>query len=91
MKLVAEQMKTYGEMSCKMSPSKLTCLTLIWMSLRKIRVLTQRGEGFHQDILDFESSYQGQFNERMMGDYIWGLICDIDLQYCRKSRKTTHF
>ena len=27
----------------------------------------------------------------MMGDYIWGLIRESDLEYRRKSQKTTHF
>ena len=51
----------------------------------------EHGERFHQAIKDFESRYQGQYNENMMGDYIWGLIRKSDLEYRRKSRKTTHF
>ena len=34
----------------------------------------EHGERFHQDILGFERRYQGLYNERIMGDYIWGLI-----------------
>ena len=34
----------------------------------------EQDERFHQDIKDFESRYQGQYNENMMGDCIWGLI-----------------
>ena len=45
-----------------------------------------QGERFHKDILDFEHRYQGEYNENMMGDYIWGLIRESDLQYTRKSR-----
>ena len=51
----------------------------------------EQGERFHQDILDFERRYQGQYNDNMMADYIWGLIRESHLQYNRKSRKTTHF
>ena len=51
----------------------------------------EQGEHFHQDILDFEHRYQGQYNENMMGDYIWGLIRESNLKYTHKSRKTTHF
>ena len=51
----------------------------------------EQGERFHQDIKDFESRYQGQYNENMMGDYIWGWIRESDLEYRRKSRKTGHF
>ena len=49
------------------------------------------GEQFHQDIKDFESRCQEQYNENIMGDYIWELIRESDLEYRRKSRKTTHF
>ena len=48
----------------------------------------EQGERFHRDIKDFESRYQGKYNENMMGDYIWGLIRESDLEYRRKSRKT---
>ena len=51
----------------------------------------EQGEHFHQDILDFQRRYQGQYNQNMMGDSIWGLIGESDLVYNRKSRKTTHF
>ena len=56
----------------------------LWLSSWKIQ-----GEhgSLHQDILDFEDLYQGQHNENMMGDYIWGLIRESDLQYTRNSRK----
>ena len=32
-----------------------------------------------------------KYNERMIGDYIWGLIRKNDLQYCQKFRKTMRF
>ena len=51
----------------------------------------ERGKRFHQDIKDFASRYQGQYSKNMMGDYIWGLIRESDLEYRRKSRKATHF
>ena len=50
----------------------------------------EQSKRFHQDILDFEHRYQGQYNENMMGDHIWGLFLVRNLQYTRKSRKTTH-
>ncbi|XP_066573990.1 fish-egg lectin-like [Amia ocellicauda] len=37
----------------------------------------EQGERFHQDILDFERRYQGQYNEYMTGEYIWGLIREM--------------
>ena len=51
----------------------------------------EQGERFHQDMLDFECGYQGQYNENMMGDYNWRLICESDLQYNPKSRKIIPF
>lgn len=30
----------------------------------------QRGERFHQEIMDFQHVYQDQHNENMRGDYI---------------------
>ena len=51
----------------------------------------EQGERFHQDILDFEHRYQGQYNENMMGDYSWGLLRESDVKYKRKSRKNLYF
>ena len=44
----------------------------------------EHGKRFHQDIKDFESRYQRQYNENMVGDYIWGLIRESDLEYRQK-------
>ena len=38
------------------------------------------GERFYQNILDFERRYPGQYNKRIMGDYIWRLIHESDLR-----------
>lgn len=51
----------------------------------------EHGERFHQDIMDFERRYQGQYNEAMMGDYIWNLIRESDCNFKRKSRKSKNF
>jgi len=51
----------------------------------------EQGERFHQDVRELERRYQGQYNERMLADYIWGLIRESDFSYKRKSRKTVHF
>ena len=42
----------------------------------------KQGKRFHQDVLDFELRYQGQYNECKKGDYIRGLFHKSDLQYC---------
>ena len=43
---------------------------------------------FQQDVLAFEKWYQGEYNARMMGDYIWGLVHDTKQQYRKKRRKS---
>ena len=42
------------------------------------------GERFLQNILDFERRYPGQYNKRIMGDYIWRLIYESDLRVLSK-------
>ena len=88
MELVAKLLKTYSEMGCRMS-FKVHMLDAHLDEFKEDMgaYSEEQVERFHQDILDFERRYQGQYNERMMGDYIWRLIRESDLQYCRKSRK----
>ncbi|XP_058862618.1 uncharacterized protein LOC131704953 [Acipenser ruthenus] len=90
--LVETLVKNYGTMGCRMSLK----VHILDAHLDKFKenmgaYSEEQGERFHQDILDFERRYQGQYNKNMMGDYIWGLIRESDLQYNRKSRKTNHF
>lgn len=49
----------------------------------------EQGERFHQDIRSFEERYKGQYNESMMGDYIWNLWRESELEYNRQSRRRT--
>ena len=53
--------------------------------------LEEQGERFHQDVKSFEKHYKGQYNESMMGDYIWNLVHESELTYNRQSRKKTSF
>lgn len=46
-------------------------------------------EAFSEYIQYFESRYDGSDNVNLMNDYIWGLILEGNIQYKRKSRKTT--
>ncbi|KAL7849486.1 hypothetical protein SRHO_G00211090 [Serrasalmus rhombeus] len=90
--LVQTLIKNYAAMGCRMSLK----IHILDAHLDKFKenmgaYSEEQGERFHQDIMNFECRYQGQYNENMMGDYIWGLIRESDLQYSRKSRKTTHF
>jgi len=90
--LVQTLVRKYHEMGCRMSLK----VHILDAHLDKFKenmgaFSEEQGERFHQDILDFERRYQGQYNENMMGDYIWGLVRESDLQYNPKSRKQTHF
>ena len=90
--LVANLVNSYSKMGCKMSMK----VHMLDVDLDEFKenlgaYSEEHGERFHQDIKDFESRYQGQYKENMMGDYIWGLIRESNLEYRRKSRKTTHF
>lgn len=90
--LVESLVENYGKMGCRMSLK----LHILDAHLDKFKenmgaYSEEQGERFHQDIMEFERRYQGQYNENMMGDYIWGLIRESDSQYKRKCRKTTHF
>ena len=51
----------------------------------------EQGERFQQDVKSFEERYKGQYNESMMGDYIWNLVRESELTYNRQSRKKTSF
>ena len=90
--LVTNLVNSYGYKGCRMSIK----VHLLNAHLDEFKenlgaYLEELGERFHQNIKDFESRYQGQYNKNMMEDYIWGLIRESDLEYRRKSRKTTHF
>ncbi|XP_076036895.1 uncharacterized protein LOC143022524 [Oratosquilla oratoria] len=90
--LVETLVTNYGKMGCRMSLK----VHILDAHLHKFKenmgaYSEEQGERFHQDILEFERRYQGSYNENMMGDYIWGQIRESNLQYKRKSRRTTHF
>lgn len=53
--------------------------------------LEEKVERLHQDVTDIECRYQGSYKENMMGEYIWFLIREINLQFKCKSRKPTLF
>src|SRR5215469_12926628 len=71
--LVQTLVRKYHEMGCRMALQD----HILDAHLDKFKenmgaFSEEQGERFHQDILDFEGYYQGQYNENMMGDYIWG-------------------
>lgn len=51
----------------------------------------EHGERFHQQIKSMEHRYQGFWDERMMGDYIWFLIRESDINSNKRQSKTNNF
>ncbi|GBP38096.1 hypothetical protein EVAR_80377_1 [Eumeta japonica] len=49
----------------------------------------KQGERFHQDIMNFEQRCQGQYNENMIGDYIWGLLRERTFEHKKKVKACT--
>ena len=90
--LISDLLDAYKEMGCRMSP-KLHMLHLHFAFFKSniVAYLEEHGERFQQDVLIFEKSYQGEYNARMMRDYIWGLVCDTKQQYTKKRRKSKCF
>lgn len=55
-------------------------------------VSDEHGERFHQEMKTMEQRYQGFWDERMLGDYIWFLIRETDQKKNkRKSKGLNHF
>lgn len=51
----------------------------------------EHGERFHQQLKSMEHRYQGFWDERMMGDYIWFLIRESDINSNKRQSKTKIF
>ena len=91
-KLVDNLLKSYKEMGCRMSLK----LHMIHSHLNLFKsnmadYSKEHGESFHQDVMEFEKCYQGQYKERMMGDYVWGLDRETQTLHQRRSRKSVCF
>ena len=71
--LVQDLIKNYAKMGCRMS-LKVHILDSHLDKFKENRggCSEEQGECFHR--------YQGQYHKNMMGDYIWGLIQENDLQ-----------
>ncbi|CAF4947727.1 unnamed protein product [Pieris macdunnoughi] len=90
-KLVEDMLTNFKAMGCRMSLK----VHMLHAHLDKFKnnmgaYSEDQGERFHQDIMNFEQRYQGQYNENMMGDYIWGLLRESSYEHKRKS-KSVHF
>lgn len=90
--LVENLMKHYELLGCRMS-IKMHYLHshLSFFKQNLGDVSEEHGERFHQDILTMEKRYQGHWNAKMMGDYIWNLIRDHPNEYRRKNLSNIHF
>ena len=90
--IVEEFVDAYEKMGCRM----LLKLHVLHSRIDEFKhnmgdYLEEQGERFHQDVKSFEERYKGQYNESMMGDYIWNLVRESELTYNRQSRKKTSF
>lgn len=54
-------------------------------------VSDEHGERFHQEMKTIEKRYQGFWNERMMGDYIWFLTREADPEKNKRKSRTTNY
>ena len=74
-KLVAKLVKTCSKRDCRMSFKVHMLDASLDQFMENMGVYPEElDERFHQNILDFERRYPGQYNKRIMGDYIWRLI-----------------
>jgi len=84
---VARLIKSFGSMGCRMS-LKIHMLDAHLDSFEENlgAYSEEHGERFHQDILQFERRYQGRCDEKMLGDYIWGLLRESEKELKRAPR-----
>ena len=84
-KLVAKLVKTCSKRDCRMSFKVHMLDANLDQFMENMGVYSEElGERFHQNILDFERRYPGQYNKRIMGDCIWRLIHESDLRVMSK-------
>lgn len=90
--LVSNLVQNYAVMGCRMS-MKLHMLDAHLYNFKDNMgaYSEEQGERFHQDLRSFEHRYQGKYNERMMGDYIWNIVRESKEVNRRKCRKSNHF
>ena len=90
--IVEELVDAYEKMGCRMSLK----LHVLHSHIDEFKdnmgdYLEEQGERFHQDVKSFEEHYKGQYNESMMGNYIWNLVRESELTYNWQSCKKTSF
>ena len=90
--IMEELVNAYEKMGCRMSLK----LHILHSHIDEFKdnlgdYSEEPGERFHQDVKSFEERYKGQYNENMMGDYIWNLLRESDLMYNRQPCKKILF
>ena len=90
--IVEELVNAYEKMGCRMSLK----LHILHSHIDEFKdnlgdYSEEQGEKFHQDVKSFEERHKRQYNENMMGDYIWNLLRESDLTYNRQSRRKISF
>ena len=92
--IVEELVDAYEKTGCRMSLK----LPVLHSHIDEFKdnmgdYLKEQSERLHQDVKLFEERYKGQYNESMMGDYIWNLVYESELTYSynQQSRKKTSF
>ena len=90
--IVEELANAYEKIGCRMSLKLLILHSHIDEFQDNLEDYSEeQGERFYQDVKSFEERYKGQYNENLMGDYIWNLLRESDLTYNRQSRKKISF
>ena len=84
---IEKLLMSYEDMGCQMSLKIHFLHSHLNFFLPNLgAVSNEHGERFHQDITKMESTYQGKWNHRMMGDFCWMLLHDIlEAKYTRSS------
>ena len=83
--IVEELVDVYEKMGCRISLKLHVLHSHIDESKSNMGDYSEeQGERFYQDVKSFEERYKGQYNESMMGDYIWNLVRESELTYNRQ-------
>ena len=85
-------MNAYEKMGCRMSLK----LHILHSHIDEFKYnfgdySEEQAEKFHLHIKSFEKRYKDQYNENMIGHYIWNLLRESDLTYNRQSCKKNSF
>lgn len=91
--IVAELLKSYHALGARMSLKIHFLHSHLDFFPQNLGAMSdEQGERAHQDLMKIERSYQGFWDESMLGDYCWGLLRETDpTKYKRRSNNAIHF